>query len=515
MSENSRLTPMSTVNYTADIKTVSSLSPIEFFNVKSQEASSKKTKENLQYAISSLSEFVGNSSLDFGSFTESMIGEWVSRLLFQGYSPKTISNNILKRIATLYNKAVGDGLAQSTEIFKVMQNRLNNDESNRLSEAGDANTFGKIQDLIRRDYSSNPRLQLAKDMLLFSIYNGGMSFERIANYNKDEYKGNNKAILEIVNRYSKPKNKFLFPLNRTNATVKKLGRSIQVLFDDVMKNHGLGFSPNPTDTSFSIWAYLAMRCGVSVSDTSSCIAPRNKNVAITTFAVPSELTEDQILEIREKIEATLNHNPLHWYAMHLRPRVEFKNLTDRLAEKNISLDEIYYPMEDVYRKVGKKKIFESQPVISWLVFFRSRVTILNRLYKEIGDIAWGYRYLPDYKSPYAIISEQEIRYYQESIGTLSPGTQILRDDEVEFNEGDYLVVLGGALNGHHAIFVSTKKSKDDANGSKIVYRVKLAGGTNANWIVDREPNLVRKITENQYMEMDRLFRESLENTNDE
>ncbi len=507
MFENPRFTPVAITGQIIDMENVSALSPIEFFKVKSQEASSHKTKENLQYAINALSEFVGDSQIDYAIFTESMIGEWVSQLLFQGYSPKTISNNIIKRLGTLYNKAVEDGLAQPTEVFKATQNRLN--ESNCLTDAEDSNTFGKVQDLIRRDYSSNPRLQLAKDIFLFSIYNGGMSFEEIANYNKDEYRGDNKAILEIVNKYFKPKNKFLFPLNRTNATIKKLSRNIQVLLEEVLRNHGLRYSSAPADITFRLWAYLTMSCGVSASDVAACIAPQNKNIPITTFAVPSELTDNQIQEIRDRVETTLNQNPLHWYAMHLRPRVEYKNLTDRLADKNIFLDEIYYPMEDVFRKVGKKKIFESQPVISWLVFFRSRVTLLNRLYKEIGDLAWGYRYLPDYKSPYAIISDKEIRYYQESIGTLSPATQILRDDEVEFNEGDYLVVLGGALNGRLATFVSTKKVKNESAGERIVYRVKLAGGTNANWIVERDPNLVRKIAESKYMELYRTSHEGV------
>lgn len=495
---------MGIANQTADIKNVGALDAIEFFKVKSQEAYSQKTKENLQYAINALIEFVGDSHIDHTIFTESMIGEWVSRLLFQGYSPKTISNNILKRIATLYNKAAEEGLAQPTEVFKTAQNRLNNIDCS--TDAADSNIFGKVQELIRRDYSSAPILQLAKDILLFSIFKGGMSFEEIANYNKDEYKGDNKAILEIVNRYSQPRNKYLFPLNRTNATAKRLVRHIQQLLEKVLKNHDLIYSSTPTDITFRLWAYLAMNCGVSASDVSACIAPRNKNIPVTAFAVPSELTENQIIEIRKKVETTLNHNPQHWYAMHLRPRVKYKNLTDRLTERNISLDDIYYPIEDIFRKVGKKKIFESQPVISWLVFFRTRATVLNRLYKEIGDLAWGYRYLPNYKSPYAIIPDREIRYYQESIGTLSPGTQILRDDEVEFNEGDHLVILGGALNGRHATFVSTKKIKNGSAGDKIVFRVKLAGGTNANWIVDRDPNLVRKITEHQYIELDCMHR---------
>lgn len=488
---------------------------IDFFKVKSHEATSGRTRDNLLYAVNALCAFAGDSEIDFDGFTDSMVGEWVSRLLFQGYSPKTISDNILKRIATLYNKAVEEGRARPTDVFRIAREALRSEELSCMSAMGDPDSFGKLQSLTRRECSSDARWQLAKDILLFSIYMGGLSFDEIANYRKDDYKGDSKSILEIVDRYSRPKNKYLFPLDRVNSSSKKINRYIQYLLADILHNHGLKMVAPAPDTTFSLWAYVAMGCGVSASDVAACIAPRNKNVLITAMAVPSELSDEQISRIRRNVESTLNHNPLHWYAMHLRRRVTYKDLVDRLNERSIVLDEIYYPMEDVFRKVGKKKVFESQPVISWLVFFRTRATLLNNLYKEIGDLAWGYRYLPDFRSPYAVISEREIRYYQESIGTLSPGTQILNDDEVKFNEGDYLVVLGGALNGRHAIFVSEKKLKGDTPEGRIIYRVRLAGGTNANWIVEKDPNLVRKITESQYLEMDRRFRDSLEEARQE
>ncbi|MCM1141514.1 MAG: phage integrase SAM-like domain-containing protein [Muribaculum sp.] len=487
----------------------SPINPIDFFRIKSEDASSKQTKDNLVASVNSLCAFIGDTSIDFKSFTDSMIGEWVSNLLFQGYTPKTISNNVLKRISTLYNKAVDEGLAEPTTVFRNFINALNEGKPESHYANCDSNIFNKVQNLIRRDYSSIPSKQLTKDIVLFSIYMGGMSFEEIANYKKGDYKGDNKAILEIVERYSKPKNKFLFPLNRFHSTPKKINKSIEVMFLDVLESNGLKLSSIPSDTSYNVWAYTAMSCGISASDVAACIAPKNKDVFVTTFAKPSELSEDKILEIRKHVETTLNYNPIHWYAMHLRPRVDFKMLSDRLKDRNVTIDEIYYPMEDVIRKVRKKKIFESQPVIAWLVFFRSRVTLLNTLFKEIGDLAWGYRHLPDYKSPYAIIPDREIRYYQQCIGTLSPSTQFLSDEQVKFNEGDYLVLLGGALNGQHAVFISEKKHKDGSDKGKVVYRVKLAGGINANWIVEHDPALVKKISESQFFELDRKYQESL------
>lgn len=320
-----------------------------------------------------------------------------------------------------------------------------------------------------------------------------MSFEEIASYGKDNYKGHSEAVREIVERYSKPKNKYLFPLNRTHSTPKKISRSIQCMFVEALEGCGLKLTANPSDTSFLLWACAAMTCGISASDVAACIAPKNKDISLTACATPSELSYDRILEIRRTVESTLNHNPIRWYAMHLRPRIDFRCLMDRLEERNVTPSEIYYPMQEVYRKIGKRKLFESQPVIAWLVFFRSRVTQLDTLFREIGDLAWGYRQLPDYKSPYAVIPDWEIRHYQASIGTLSPSTKMLTDEEVHFNEGDHLVIIGGMLDGHHAVFISEKTYNEGKPGSKVVYRLKLTTGTNANWIVEHDPTLLKKL----------------------
>lgn len=479
--------------------------------VKAQEAASPQTRENLQNAVNALCAFAGESIQGFGCFTEAMLGEWVSMLIFQGYSPKTVSNNIIKRIATLYNKAVDEGLAMPTGVFRQMRDDLEALHAANLNAVTVPDVFSKLQDIFRTDCHASARLQLAKDILLFSIYMGGISFDEIAAYKKNDYKGDSPGIREIVRRYARPRNKYLFPLDRGNSGPGKAKVELESLMRDVLGRHGLRLSEIPSDTSFLLWAFAAISCGVSASDVAACVAPRNKRIPVTSFVTPSELDETRKVEIRSMVESTLANNPVRWYAMHLRPHVGFDELTDRVRERGISLDEIYYPMEDVLRKVGKKKIFESRPVISWLVFFRSRVTFLNRLFKEVGDLAWGYRYLPDFRSPYAVIGDSEIRYYQQSLGTLTPSTQLLDDDDVKFNEGDYLVILGGPMNGRHGVFIAEKKEKGEASG-RVVFRISLAGGNNVNWEVNWDPRLVKKITESQYMELDTQLRKSLDDS---
>jgi len=458
-------------------------------------------------AIDSLSRFVGGTDFFFDSFNIGLLSEWVARQFYEGYYAKTVAYNVSK-IAALYNKAVDDGLATSTDAFSKIVAKIN-EASVRFDGINHSDTFQRLQTIYRTDCSANANRQLAKDVILFGVFNGGMTLEQIGSFKKDDYAGDDANITAIVRKYAKPKNKYLFPLHQAHSTPRKLMLFMETLVGSVLKPSGIEVNREPNTILVDIWSDIAMNCGASSSEIAACISQTGADNALSFCAVPAEITPDRIFRIRRLVVKVLADNPIHWYAMHLRPRTDFKELTDRLEEKNIILDEIFYPMEEIFHKVGKKKFFENRPVISWLVFYRSRITRLNTLFHEIGDLAWGYRYSRDVTSPYAVISDSDIREYQHAIGSLSPGTNMLSDEEVKFNAGDYLVVLGGPMNGRHGIFVAEKKDKGEASG-RVVFRISLTGGNNINWEVNWDPRLVKKITEEQYHLLDAQFQEKLE-----
>lgn len=476
----------------SDITAEKAMSPLEFFRLRIAESPSRVSRANMQRAVDALSGVAGGADLTFDSFNGRLLGEIVVHLMYHGNTPATIYNNIIKRLATLYNKAVDAGLAQPTDAFRIVKEKLNGFQLPGMTYTAQTEVFGKLQRIIRTDYTSTPRYQLGKDMLLYAIYCGGMSFDRIATCQKTGYEGSDPAIEAIVARYSKPKNKYLFPLNQSHSTPRQLSRLIQILIGDVLAAVKLPLSAIPSATAEYLWSAVALGCGVSASDIAACIASGKSPSVISTFAVPSEIGQEEICEIRRNIIATLTDNPLHWYVMQFRPRVDYAMVRDRLAERDIHLAEIYYPMEEVARKIGGKKVFESRPVISWLLFFRSRVTDLTHLYREIGDLAWGYRQSRTVGGRYAIISPDEIRRYQIAIGDLSEDTELYPEDTIRFQPGDQLVVLGGLFTGRPATFDSMKK--DTATG-RTICRILLDGGHYRDWIIEEDIRLLRKRSE--------------------
>lgn len=469
--------------------------PIAYFRNKVSTAASRTHESHLRRAVDSFSEFLGGTEIGFEDITETLLGEYVSDLLYNGYTVRTVRDNMLKRLSSLYNKAVTEGKAPATTSFSRLQGRLTEATSGRMEETLSDGAFEKLQRLVRTPASTQSVMkQLGRDLLLFSVYLGGLTFEELASYRKDAYTGSNEQILEIVERYRRPRNRYLFPLGQSRSTPKQLERKVTALIGDALQSVGLRLSGTAGYTGLHLWLQVALRCGITASDIAACAGARSQVSALSAFAVASELSAEEIEAIRSRVLSTLTEDPLEWYAMHLRPHVDYGMLMRRLQERHIALRDHYYPLEEILLRIGRRKVFTRRPVIWWLVFFRARSSELSGLFHAIGDLAWGYRREKGIRSPYAVISPCAVRAYQEAIGTLSPSSELLSEESIRFEAGDRLVILGGAMHGREGVFVSERRiGGDGSTGSKTVYRVQLLGGQSANWIVDWDPRLVKKL----------------------
>lgn len=476
---------------------------IDYLRVKSEEYQNQRTVVASRKALDSFIRYIGGCNLGPDDINDSLLSEWAAFLLYDGYSIHTISF-YLKRLSALYTLAVREDKATPTQAFAKVQTQLQAiriDEKNLISGH---DTFHKLRKIIRTDYSGIPDKQLAKDMLMLALACGGLTVGELVSYRKDDYRGDDPKILEIVAQYARPKNKYLFPLDHSSKNLTQLSRTVLLLMQTLLSDVGLNFSDTASNTTIDLWSRAAINCGFPMSDIVACIGQRKEVNLLTAFVRPSSIGPDWIGHIREQVFEALVDNPVHWYVMRFRPRVTYEMITARLKEKNITLQDVYYPMEEILRKVGQRKVFESRPVISWLMFFRERVSELNNLYHHIGDLAWGYRRSRDRNSPYAVISNSEIVEYQRAIGAFSLSSEVPAEDDIQLQPGDRLVVIGGFLNGRPATFDSIVERKS-CNGSessgRTVYRILLDGGKFKDWVVEQDSRLVRKITESQFSQL--------------
>ena len=160
----------------------------------------------------------------------------------------------IRNLRTIYNHAVDDGLVISSSPFKHVYTGIDKTVKRALP-------LEIIKQLKELDLSLNPRLELARDMFLFSFYTRGMSFIDMAYLRKKDLQNGTlsyrrrktgqrlfikweRCMQEILDKYLVNETEYLLPiitkrdddyrkqyaneLHRVNHLLKKIGKQLDL-----------------------------------------------------------------------------------------------------------------------------------------------------------------------------------------------------------------------------------------------------------------------------------------------
>lgn len=471
-----------------DVQSQAPIYAVDWFRVKAREQANSITRRHLAKAIDSFNSFMGGTPVPVDQINEDLLSEWVSWLFYQGLT-KSTAQTYLSKLSALFGKAVKEGIAPKSDCFAVILCRLRAISQPQLEINSDPESFAKLRRLVAFNCSGNPQGQLVKDLILFAVYMGGMTFGQLATFKKEDYTGSERAILDIVRRHSRARFKYLFALNQSQRTPAQLDRDLAALFGQGLSWVNINLTTVSTATACDLWAIAAMRCGVSAKTIAACISPEAALNPIFSFAPAAPLEPQQIEDIRRRVVNVLTRDSENWYAMQFRPRVTLGMVEARMKTNALTLAATYYPMEEILRRVGNRKVYEKRPIIPGLLFFKAKASELSALFRAVGDVAWGYRQSRDLRSPYAVISQKDIQTFQTAIGQFDQTTEIFPAGTIELRPGDRLEIIGGNLCGHTATFDS-----DSSLCGRTIRRLHLLGDNDIEWIVNSDIRLVRKIS---------------------
>ena len=233
----------------------------EFFQSTISQTANPKSADSLRQAYISFLSYLGSEIVEFSDFSDKKLRGWISWMFLNGHTRSTIAY-YLKNLSSLYNRGVSEGIAGSTDIFSFLRTQLLNNSKPIYDRITDIQFFEKLQKIVRTDVSYSPELSLGKDLLLFALYNGGLTFKEISSFQKNTYEGDRDEIIEIINKYSRPKNKYLFPIGQSSKTPRQTEAYISDLIGGILRTVGLR-TGNPTgETVLDLWSMTAVRCGV-------------------------------------------------------------------------------------------------------------------------------------------------------------------------------------------------------------------------------------------------------------
>lgn len=500
---------------------------IRKLRTKTAEALNEKTRQSLSQAVDALQRFLGDSRITAEDLNDSLLLDFLLDMLMQGLTRSTISLYI-RNLSALWGKIARNNAHESTsenapessrenapesagadcpldpQLFSRLKQPLEELSDNRIALLADLQLAAKLQTLSKAELCANPELQLGRDILLLAIYAGGLDFSRIVRLKKEnlpqivaenkekedaeeQENTDTQEIKKIISRCLRPRSPYIFPLRQSERTDAALLREALRLADKTLRIVGIKLpAPISADIAAEISSAIAIRAGIAAADES---------------------------EKRRQIASLIARDPKNWYAMQFRPGVSYTRLQARLRAHGITLQEEYYPMQEIAKRVGKRIVNKSRPVVPGLLFFRSRPIELRELYYRIGDLAWGYRVSRALNSPYAAISDAAIATYQQTIGTFTADTRLRPAGSVKLNPGDKVLILGGDFVGRTAEYLrdvtllqrnaakpsstAAKASKSDSGASaeetatgRLICRLKLIGENAIEWEINLDPRLI-------------------------
>lgn len=459
---------------------------IDFFKFNASEEGSEK-QTTYSKAVNSLVSFLQSRGASMLPDPETAICDWTVYMCVCGVSLKT-ALPYLNAIAGLYKKAVGEGLAPSTDVFARIRSQLKESGDTLWKSWLKENDFERLRSITR----AGQRLTDVRKLVLYSLTRDCMPLAEAARVKIDDMPDAELELLGISRSQFSGNRKYVFSLDLTGLTPAQLARTVNSTVLALLEQCNISHTPSADDTLRSYRAYAALRMGVAPHTVRSLFKVVPSGFPILSICQDSDISEESRRQISGSISEMFIVNPPKWYVMRLRPRVRFDELEKKLdgLRGELPAPELFYPCEEIYRRTGKKNAVVQKPVIPDIVFFKSRETDLYPMFLKIGDIAWAYKTDGRGGNRYAAIPKRAFERFQETIGQFTPDYEVATIGELTPRVGDEIVVIGGLFQSQEGIL--TEIEGEDGNGNRI-YRIEITPPNAGQvWKIGIDARIVRK-----------------------
>lgn len=446
-------------------------------------AQGKSLSSRLNYskAINCLDTFAGTYSYSSDFPSRRFLADWFLNMRARGISRKT-AVHYLDIISALYKDALSSNDAATVggvpdgKVFSQFKADLR-----RLPSVDcpvDDSLLKKLLSLTKSASSNAGEGQCAADILLYSLLNRALPLAEVAKVKTTDIDPDSDAIAVIMRRNAAPNRRYLFPLSQSKLTPRQLEEQVsRMVFRFLLVNHFPEVA-SVANTVRLIWACAAMKCGLPGSEILTMVGEGIVGCPELSLCVPAEISEERQRLLSDTVNSLFADNPLRWYAMKLRSRVDFEDVEERVrsVDGNFLRPEFFYPYDEIRKRVGKKIVKDRQPVIRDIVFFKDRVTDIFPLFSKIGDLAWCYTVSGKPGGDYAPIPRGSFERFQETIGHFTPEYEVAPIGGFEPEEGETVVIINGPLSNYE--FEVDKAKTDEGN---VIFQLNMVGDNGFQW----------------------------------
>ena len=445
-------------------------------------------------AFACLCDYVWQHAETAGISSTFFVTNWVVSMYWRGFTEKTVLH-YLDLISSLYSSAVKAGELPATDAFKSVKAKIRRLSPEMGRPGITEESFARFARFTKLAGRRDDETALFADILLFALINKGMRIAEAAVLKCDDLPRYGDESRAIAQKYLDPRRRYVFPLRQSYRTGRQIEMHATMKVARLLLSHNIALAGSVEETLRSYWAYAALKTGAAATSVVGALGGVPEGLPVLRLcADEAPATADVAADVARMVTGLFLSDPVGWYAMRLRPGVKYDTLVARLSELKgqVATPELFYPMEEIARRVGKKLLYKEVPVLPGILFFRSRLTDIQPLFARIGEWAWCYKT----GNTYSAISEWEMSRFRQAIGAFTPETDIVPSGTVALQKDDRVVILGGIFAGQSATFHSEQKEGNAPGAGRTIYRLLLSSDNGIEWAVKLDPRLVKKISDN-------------------
>lgn len=461
---------------------------LDFFELKLASFAGKSTADGYGKALINFRSFALAMNAGDVCITQRFLEDWYVAMRLKGLTTKT-SAYYFDNIASLYIAAAKQAEVGPTDIFRVVKGKIKDFDCNdRAFLITDAD-YERFSNMVNGHTSSD--FHTVIDTVAMALTDSRLTLRDIALMKKADTDSLSCRGRVIARRNIEPKRKYVFALDQSRLTPRQAEAALASDIKTLFASYGLPLYGSVTDTIRSYRAYAALMNGVAASDTFGTDGRYASALPVLAVCTPHKVNAEAGERVDRIVCEAIFDDTEHWYAMRLRPRVAYGDVVRRFDDRDCQLrrPEMFYPCEEIAKRIGRKLVWREKPVISDVVFFKSHKAEIYPMFTLLYDLAWCYRSGRNRSGAYAVIPDNAMRQFQETIGKFTPDYEVVPTGHMALSPDDRVVVIGGDYAGLTGRYISNDKV-DDGEGH-IVYRIMLPGN-NGSWNVGIDARLVRR-----------------------
>lgn len=401
---------------------------------------------------------------------EDSLRVWIANMIDCGFTVSS-RRRYVEKLGSIYKEYLNGAIDGNDPFGKVKD--LRNFEVQKSGKELRENSvkLARIFDSLMIDAKNKPELAV----FLYLLFNGSSDLENAISLTTENFVPVYPQLDEII----KPEDfhhrrRYVFALNQSRKRMSQLKKEVTGLVDIYLSFKGIKFSDGFSNkTIVALWAERARRIGIKLSELKKVLSIIPAEYEYLRYISGTELSQDSINAIYRKVAESFSPSIRRWYAIRLRKGVDyddFQKSIKKVFAEHYDEGTLFYPQSVVTKRVDKKIISETIPVIPDVVFINvlpRHVSKIDRLIK-LENFGWIFRSSRKPDSEYSAIDSQSMFTFQRVVGSFTPDMKISLTKESPIGIGREVRITGGIMEGYTGQIYDIK---DDSDVRQIFIRL--------------------------------------------